>query len=110
MLHPRLHGAHCRAAARRASCISYNGDTRRYAGSGSLFDTFAQTVKAVLWEKLLFIEWWGPAALSNTEYKRVSEARFLRVYGRRLIVVDGNRSDANWRCAIISGWPNAGIA
>lgn len=62
----------------------YNGDTRRYVGSGSLFDTFAQTVKAVLWEKLLFIEWWGPAALSNTEYKRVL-GRFLRVYARRLV-------------------------
>jgi hypothetical protein len=62
----------------------YNGDTRRYAGSGSLIDTFAPTVKAVLWEKLLFIEWWGPAALSNTEYKRVLN-RFLRVYYRRLL-------------------------
>jgi len=62
----------------------YNGDTRRYAGSGSLIDTFAPTVKAVLWEKLLFIEWWGPAALSNAEYKRVLN-RFLRVYGRRLL-------------------------
>lgn len=63
---------------------AYNGDTRRYAGSGSLIDTFAPTVKAVLWEKLLFIEWWGPASLSNTEYKRVLK-RFLRVYGRRLL-------------------------
>ena len=62
----------------------YNGDTRRYAGSGSLIDTFASTVKAVLWEKLLFIEWWGPGALSNTEYKRV-QRRFLRVYYRRLL-------------------------
>jgi hypothetical protein len=62
----------------------YNGDTRRYAGSGSLIDTFAPTVKAVLWEKLLFIEWWGPAVLSNTEYKRVLR-RFLRVYYRRLL-------------------------
>ena len=62
----------------------YNGDTRRYSGSGSLIDTFAPTVKAVLWEKLLFIEWWGPASLSNTEYKRVLR-RFLRVYGRRLL-------------------------
>ncbi|MGQ0532246.1 MAG: glycosyltransferase family 2 protein [Caulobacteraceae bacterium] len=62
----------------------YNGDTRRYAGSGSLIDTFAHTVKAVLWEKLLFIEWWGPACLSNTEYKRVLR-RFLRVYYRRLL-------------------------
>lgn len=62
----------------------YNGDTRRYAGSGSLIDTFAPTVKAVLWEKLLFIEWWGPASLSNSEYKRVLN-RFLRVYYRRLL-------------------------
>lgn len=62
----------------------YNGMTRRYAGSGSLIDTFAPTVKAVLWEKLLFIEWWGPGALSNTDYKRVLK-RFLRVYGRRLL-------------------------
>jgi glycosyltransferase involved in cell wall biosynthesis len=62
----------------------YNADTRRYAGSGSLIDTFAHTVKAVLWEKLLFIEWWGPACLSNTEYKRVLR-RFLRVYYRRLL-------------------------
>jgi glycosyltransferase involved in cell wall biosynthesis len=62
----------------------YNGYTRRYAGSGSLIDTFAQTVKAVLWEKLMFIEWWGPACLSNTEYKRVLN-RFLRVYYRRLL-------------------------
>jgi glycosyltransferase involved in cell wall biosynthesis len=62
----------------------YNAETRRYAGSGSLIDTFAHTVKAVLWEKLLFIEWWGPACLSNTEYKRVLR-RFLRVYYRRLL-------------------------
>jgi glycosyltransferase involved in cell wall biosynthesis len=69
---------------RAAFVHRYNGETRRYAGSGSLIDTFAPTVKAVLWEKLLFIEWWGPAALSNTEYKRVL-GRFLRVYGRRLL-------------------------
>lgn len=62
----------------------YNAYTRRYSGSGSLIDTFAHTVKAVLWEKLLFIEWWGPASLSNTEYKRVLK-RFLRVYYRRLL-------------------------
>jgi glycosyltransferase involved in cell wall biosynthesis len=62
----------------------HNADTRRYAGSGSLIDTFAPTVKAVLWEKLLFIEWWGPACLSNNEYKRVLR-RFLRVYHRRLL-------------------------
>lgn len=63
---------------------SYNADTRRYAGSGSLIDTFAPTVKAVLWEKLMFIERYGPAALSNTEYRRVLR-RFLRVYYRRLL-------------------------
>lgn len=62
----------------------YNGETRRYAGSGSLIDTFAPTVKAVLWEKLLFIEWWGPACLSNTDYRRV-QRRFLRVFYRRLL-------------------------
>jgi glycosyltransferase involved in cell wall biosynthesis len=59
-------------------------DTRRYAGSGSLIDTFAPTVKAVLWEKLLFIERYGPAALSNQEYKFV-QRRFLRVFYRRLL-------------------------
>lgn len=73
----------------------YNGYTRRYTGSGSLIDTFAHTVKAVLWEKLLFIEWWGPACLSNTEYKRVLR-RFLRVYYRRLLwwAVTGSMSMA----------------
>lgn len=59
-------------------------DTRRYAGSGSLIDTFAPTVKAVLWEKLLFIERYGPAALSNTEYKLVHR-RFRRVLYRRFL-------------------------
>ncbi|MGD9981243.1 MAG: glycosyltransferase family 2 protein [Hyphomonadaceae bacterium] len=63
---------------------AYNADTRRYAGSGSLVDTLASKVKAVLWEKLLFIEWWGPACLSNTEYNRVLH-RFLRIYYRRLV-------------------------
>lgn len=63
---------------------SYNADTRRYAGSGSLIDTFAPTVKAVIWEKLLFIDWYGPAALSNTEFRRVRN-RFLRVFYRRLL-------------------------
>lgn len=69
----------------------YNGDTRRYVGSGSLIETLAPTVKAVIWEKLLFIEWWGPAALSNTEYKRILN-RFLRVHYRRLLywAVAGN--------------------
>jgi glycosyltransferase involved in cell wall biosynthesis len=41
-------------------------------------------VKAVIWEKLLFIERHGPAALSNTEYKRVLN-RFLRVFYRRIL-------------------------
>jgi glycosyltransferase involved in cell wall biosynthesis len=77
----------CRTLSRghRAGFVHrYNADTRRYKGSGSLIDTFAPTVKAVLWEKLLFIEWYGPAALSNTEYKRVLR-RFLRVFYRRLV-------------------------
>ncbi|MGD9967371.1 MAG: glycosyltransferase family 2 protein [Hyphomonadaceae bacterium] len=70
----------------------YNADTRRYAGSGSLVDTLASRVKAVLWEKLLFIEWWGPACLSNTEYKRVHR-RLMRTYYRRLLwwLVAGSR-------------------
>jgi glycosyltransferase involved in cell wall biosynthesis len=59
-------------------------DTRRYVGSGSLIDTFAPTVKAVLWEKLLFIERYGPAALSNRDYKFVHR-RFRRVFYRRLL-------------------------
>jgi glycosyltransferase involved in cell wall biosynthesis len=59
-------------------------DTRRYAGSGSLIDTFAPTVKAVLWEKLLFIERYGPAALSNRDYQFVHR-RFCRVFYRRLL-------------------------
>ncbi|MBS0386444.1 MAG: glycosyltransferase family 2 protein [Proteobacteria bacterium] len=59
-------------------------DTLRYAGSGSLIDTFAPTVKAVLWEKLLFIERYGPAALSNREYEFVHR-RFRRVFYRRLL-------------------------
>jgi glycosyltransferase involved in cell wall biosynthesis len=63
---------------------SHIADTRRYAGSGSLIDTFAPTVKAVLWEKLLFIEQYGPAALSNREYKFVLR-RFLRVFYRRVL-------------------------
>jgi glycosyltransferase involved in cell wall biosynthesis len=77
----------CRTLSRggRAGFVHrYNADTRRYKGSGSLIDTFAPTVKAVIWEKLLFIEWYGPAALSNTEYKRVLR-RFLRVFYRRLL-------------------------
>lgn len=59
-------------------------DTTRYAGSGSLIDTFAPKVKAVLWEKLLFIERYGPAALSNTEFRRVRR-RFRRTFHRRLL-------------------------
>jgi glycosyltransferase involved in cell wall biosynthesis len=59
-------------------------DTTRYAGSGSLIDTFAPKVKAVLWEKLLFIERYGPAALSNVEYARVRR-RFRRTFHRRLL-------------------------
>jgi glycosyltransferase involved in cell wall biosynthesis len=59
-------------------------DTRRYVGSGSLLDSFAPTVKAVLWEKLLFIERYGPAALSNREYKFVHR-RFRRVFYRRIL-------------------------
>lgn len=59
-------------------------DTSRYQGSGSLIDTFAPTVKAVLWEKLLFIERYGPAALSNRDYKFVHR-RFRRVFYRRLL-------------------------
>ncbi len=59
-------------------------DTTRYVGSGSLYDTFAPTVKAVLWEKLLWIERYGPAALSNIEYARVHR-RFRRVFHRRLL-------------------------
>lgn len=62
----------------------HNADTRRYSGSGSLSDVFAPTVKAVIWEKLLFIEWWGPASLPNTDYKRVLR-RVLRVHYRRLL-------------------------
>jgi glycosyltransferase involved in cell wall biosynthesis len=59
-------------------------DTTRYVGSGSLYDTFGPTVKAVLWEKLLWIERYGPAALSNIEYARVHR-RFRRVFIRRLL-------------------------
>ncbi|MGH6952091.1 MAG: glycosyltransferase family 2 protein [Vitreimonas sp.] len=59
-------------------------DTTRYAGSGSLIDTYGPTVKAVLWEKLTWIERFGPAALTNIEYERVHR-RFLRVYHRRLL-------------------------
>ena len=59
-------------------------DTTRYVGSGSLYDVYGPTVKAVLWEKLTWIERYGPAALSNLEYARVHR-RFLRVYHRRLL-------------------------
>lgn len=62
----------------------YNGDTARSADSGSLIQTLAPKVKAVIWEKLLFIEHYGPAALSNVEFERVRR-RFLRVYYRRLL-------------------------
>jgi glycosyltransferase involved in cell wall biosynthesis len=62
----------------------YNADTRRYAESGSLIQTLAPKVKAVIWEKLLFIERYGPAALSNTDFALV-QRRFLRVYYRRIL-------------------------
>lgn len=62
----------------------HTADTRRYAGSGSLIQTFAPKVKANIWEKLLFIERYGPAALSNTEFDRVRR-RFMRVFYRRLL-------------------------
>lgn len=58
--------------------------TTRYAGSGSLIDSFAPTVKAVLWEKMLFIQRYGPAALSNREYRFVVR-RFRRVFHRRML-------------------------
>ena len=63
---------------------SYNADTRRYAGSGSLLQTLAPKVNAKIWEKLVSIERYGPAVLSNTEFARVRR-RFLRVYYRRLL-------------------------
>lgn len=59
-------------------------NTTRYAGSGSLIDSFAPTVKAVLWEKMLFIQHYGPAALSNKEYRFVVR-RFRRVFHRRML-------------------------
>jgi hypothetical protein len=77
----------CRVLSRggRAGFVHRHiADTTRYTGSGSLIDTFAPTVKAVLWEKLLFIERYGPAALSNAEYKRVHR-RFLHVFYRRIL-------------------------
>ena len=84
-------------------------DTRRYAGSGSLIDTFAPTVKAVLWEKLLFIERYGPAALSNRDYKFVHR-RFCRVFYRRLALVGGDRSVRAWPRATIGACANADAA
>ncbi|MEZ5960104.1 MAG: glycosyltransferase family 2 protein [Hyphomonadaceae bacterium] len=77
----------CRTLSRgkRAAFVhKYLADTIRFAESGSLSFTLAPKVKAVLWEKLDYIERYGPAHLSNTEYKRVLR-RFLRVYYRRLL-------------------------
>jgi glycosyltransferase involved in cell wall biosynthesis len=77
----------CRTLSRgkRAAFVhKYLADTSRYAESGSLVFTLAPKVKAVIWEKLLFIERYGAAHLSNTEYKRVLR-RFLRVFYRRLL-------------------------
>lgn len=77
----------CRVLSRgkRAGFVhKYLADTSRYAESGSLVFTLAPKVKAVIWEKLLFIERYGPAHLSNTEYQRVLR-RFLRVFYRRLL-------------------------
>lgn len=62
----------------------YNADTRRYEGSGSLIKTLAPKVKANIWEKLIWIERYGPAALSNSEYARV-RTRYLRVFYRRIL-------------------------
>lgn len=69
---------------RSAFVHKYLADTSRYAESGSLVFTLAPKVKAVIWEKLLFIERYGPAHLSNTEYLRVLR-RFLRVFYRRIL-------------------------
>src|SRR5690606_38268692 len=77
----------CRVLSRgkRAAFVhKYLADTTRYEGSGSLSFTLAPKVKAVIWEKLLNTERFGPAHLSNTDYKRVLR-RFLRVYYRRLL-------------------------
>jgi glycosyltransferase involved in cell wall biosynthesis len=62
----------------------YNAATTRYEGSGSLIKTLAPKVKANIWEKLTWIERFGPAALSNTEYARV-HTRYLRVFYRRIL-------------------------
>lgn len=77
----------CRVLSRgkRAGFVhKYIADTIRHKDSGSLVFTLAPKVKAVIWEKLLFIERYGPACLSNTEYKRVLN-RFLRVFYRRIL-------------------------
>ncbi|MBX3429796.1 MAG: glycosyltransferase family 2 protein [Hyphomonadaceae bacterium] len=77
----------CRTLSRgkRAAFVhKYIADTIRHKDSGSLVFTLAPKVKAVIWEKLLFIERYGPASLSNTEYKRVLN-RFLRVFYRRIL-------------------------
>ncbi len=77
----------CRVLSRgkRAAFVhKYLADTSRHADSGSLVFTLAPKVKAVIWEKLLFIERYGAAHLSNTEYQRVLR-RFLRVFYRRLL-------------------------
>lgn len=77
----------CRVLSRgkRAGFVhKYIADTIRHPDSGSLVFTLAPKVKAVIWEKLLFIERYGPACLSNTEYKRVLN-RFLRVFYRRIL-------------------------
>jgi glycosyltransferase involved in cell wall biosynthesis len=77
----------CRVLSRgqRAAFVhKYVADTIRHPDSGSLIFTLAPKVKAVIWEKLLFIERYGPAHLSNTEFERVRR-RFLRVIYRRLL-------------------------
>lgn len=88
----------CRVLSRgkRAAFVhKYSADTSRYAESGSLVFTLAPKVKAVIWEKLLLIERYGPACLSNTEFKRV-HTRFLRVFYRRILfwAVTGSASIA----------------
>jgi len=77
----------CRVLSRgkRAGFVhKYIADTIRHKDSGSLVFTLAPKVKAVIWEKLLFIERYGPAHLSNIEYQRVLR-RFLRVFYRRIL-------------------------
>ena len=77
----------------------YNADTRRYAESGSLIQTLAPKVKAVIWEKLLLHR----ALRACGAFQRGFRLRAAAVSARATTGAScgGSRRDAaTWRCAI----------